>query len=252
MAGSIGFILVFGLIWGLPIFVSHKVGAPKRRAGWAYGLLLGWLGVVVIACLGPKRGAKRGSSHRTSGAGSWSAGRERSQRSPLPKSELRKAFAIFAGIVVVGVIVIAVGLRLTNHSASATPVPTPLSHAQLVRTANSDCLQARREFDKHRISVPRRPNLRTLLRFFRIAVPRIDKVAGTLSGLAPPSTDQVSYQRLLNALAAEGRAGGRMLHDLETRQVRSGLLVAREVDAIEKRARRLERKLGITACMKLQ
>ena len=65
MVGFIGFILVVGLIWGLPIFVTHKIGAPKRRAGWAYGLLLGWLGVVVIACLGPKRGAQHGFTNPT-------------------------------------------------------------------------------------------------------------------------------------------------------------------------------------------
>ena len=67
MVGFIGFILILGLIWGLPIFVSHKIGAPKRRAGWAYGLLLGWLGVVIIACLGPKRGAQHGFTRTTRG-----------------------------------------------------------------------------------------------------------------------------------------------------------------------------------------
>jgi hypothetical protein len=59
-------IVVLLLIWGLPVFVGHKIGAPKGRAGWAWGLL-GWLGVIIVACLGPKRGAKRGFSQTTRG-----------------------------------------------------------------------------------------------------------------------------------------------------------------------------------------
>ena len=247
--GVMGAIVVLLLIWGLPIFVSHKIGAPKRRAGWAYGLLLGWLGVVVIACLGPKRGSAR----LTSATQSWSVERERPQRSPLPKSELKRAFAIFAGVVVVGLIVIAVGLRLTSNPASATPpMPPRLTHAQLVRTANSNCLQARRQFDKQGFKASGRPTLRKLRRFLRAAIPRLKSVAETLARLEPPLTDQVSYRRLLYALAAESRAGRSMLHDVETGQIRRGLFAGRHVDAIEKRARRLERKLGLTACMKLQ
>ena len=68
-------IIVLLLIWGLPIFVGHKIGKPKGRAGWAWGLL-GWLGVIIVACLGPKRGAKRGFSTTTRSRGgrqTWSA-----------------------------------------------------------------------------------------------------------------------------------------------------------------------------------
>jgi hypothetical protein len=44
--------LVFiGIFWIAPIFVGHKIGAPKNRAGWAWGLLLGWIGVIIVACL---------------------------------------------------------------------------------------------------------------------------------------------------------------------------------------------------------
>ena len=47
--------LVFlSLMWILPIFVGHKIGSKKDRAGWAWGLILGWLGVIIVACLGPK------------------------------------------------------------------------------------------------------------------------------------------------------------------------------------------------------
>ena len=47
------------LFWGRAIFVGHKVGEPKHRAGWLWGLLLGWVGVIIVACLGPAGEARR-------------------------------------------------------------------------------------------------------------------------------------------------------------------------------------------------
>jgi hypothetical protein len=41
------------IVWVLPIVVGHKIGAEKNRAGWAWGLLLGWIGVIIVAYLGP-------------------------------------------------------------------------------------------------------------------------------------------------------------------------------------------------------
>ena len=47
-------LIVFATIfWVLPVVVGHQLGKPKGRAGWAWGLLLGWIGVIVVACLGP-------------------------------------------------------------------------------------------------------------------------------------------------------------------------------------------------------
>jgi hypothetical protein len=42
------------IIWLLPIYISQQIGQSKNRVGWPWGLLLGWLGVIVIALL-PKR-----------------------------------------------------------------------------------------------------------------------------------------------------------------------------------------------------
>jgi hypothetical protein len=47
-------LIFIALFWIAPIFVAHKLGAPKNRAGWAWGLLLGWIGVVIVACLSNK------------------------------------------------------------------------------------------------------------------------------------------------------------------------------------------------------
>jgi hypothetical protein len=46
--GALLFIAIFTI---LPIVVGQKIGARKNRAGWAWGLLLGWLGVLIVACL---------------------------------------------------------------------------------------------------------------------------------------------------------------------------------------------------------
>jgi hypothetical protein len=45
------FIALFAIA---PIFVGHHLGKSKNRAGWAWGLLLGWLGVIIVACLSDK------------------------------------------------------------------------------------------------------------------------------------------------------------------------------------------------------
>jgi hypothetical protein len=46
-------IVVMFIIWVLPIIVGNKIGKGKGRTGWAWGLLLGWLGVVIVALLSP-------------------------------------------------------------------------------------------------------------------------------------------------------------------------------------------------------
>lgn len=39
------------LFWALPVWVGHQIGKPKNRMGWLWGLLLGWLGVIIVAVL---------------------------------------------------------------------------------------------------------------------------------------------------------------------------------------------------------
>jgi uncharacterized membrane protein HdeD (DUF308 family) len=50
MAGLAVFTLVF---WVLPVYIAVQQGKAKNRNGWAWGLLLGWLGVVALALLPP-------------------------------------------------------------------------------------------------------------------------------------------------------------------------------------------------------
>ena len=49
-----GALFVVGLIWlVLPIWVGHRIGKPKGRAGWLWGFFLGWIGVIIVALLRP-------------------------------------------------------------------------------------------------------------------------------------------------------------------------------------------------------
>ncbi len=47
-------IIVALIFWVLPIWIAQMIGGPKGRAGWAWGLILGWLGVLIVALLGSK------------------------------------------------------------------------------------------------------------------------------------------------------------------------------------------------------
>jgi hypothetical protein len=51
VAALIGFLIFAGVMWVAPIFVGKSMGERKGRAGWAWGLFLGWLGVIILACL---------------------------------------------------------------------------------------------------------------------------------------------------------------------------------------------------------
>lgn len=46
----IGLLILFSLFVA-PIFVADRIGKRKNRIGWPWGLGLGWIGVVVVACL---------------------------------------------------------------------------------------------------------------------------------------------------------------------------------------------------------
>lgn len=54
------------LFWAAAIFVAHKIGETKNRTGWLWGFLLGWIGVVILACLGPGGSSSEHKSFRMS------------------------------------------------------------------------------------------------------------------------------------------------------------------------------------------
>src|SRR5579875_3851878 len=55
--GGYGFIWLF-VLWIIPIPIAISQGRSKDRAGLAYGLFLGWIGVIILAFLPPRQGDK--------------------------------------------------------------------------------------------------------------------------------------------------------------------------------------------------
>jgi hypothetical protein len=49
-----GLVLWIVVWFAVPAFVGNAMGEPKARSGWAYGLLLGWIGIAILALLPPR------------------------------------------------------------------------------------------------------------------------------------------------------------------------------------------------------
>jgi hypothetical protein len=164
-----------------------------------------------------------------------------------------RPLAIFGAVVVVGVVLIAAGLRLTDHPASATPPPrtaspTPLSHAQFVRAANAICRRSSRKGKA--IFKKKAKSLTMIARQVRIAVPLFDSEAAALRALAPPSRDAAAWRRLLKHLGQDERQFHAIRHAFETRQWIRGAAIARQLDVTGKRDDPALKKLGLTVCAK--
>ncbi len=52
---------VFALIilWVVPCYICHEQGKPKHRRGLAWGVCLGWIGVLALAALPAAEPAER-------------------------------------------------------------------------------------------------------------------------------------------------------------------------------------------------
>lgn len=163
-----------------------------------------------------------------------------------------RAGAIFAVIVVVGLIGIEVGLRATDHTASAN-VPAPLTHAQLDRSANAACARFNRAATKLS-KQPKPKGLKMFTRRIRIEISLARRVTVALDGLIPPRWDAAAYDRLLRINAAGLRIVDGWAHDLETGQIRQAVLRVRgerrTLNVMNRRANKLARQLGFPACAK--
>jgi hypothetical protein len=59
---GVGFLLFAAVFWVAPIFVAKKIGDRKgRSSAWAWGVLLGWLGVLIVALLSDRQPYDTGS-----------------------------------------------------------------------------------------------------------------------------------------------------------------------------------------------
>jgi hypothetical protein len=161
-----------------------------------------------------------------------------------------RPLAIFAIVVVVGLLAIGAALRLTDHSASAkpspAPAPPPLTHAQFVRAGNEVC--ARYYRDGIAIFKKQPKTLKMLRKDLRIMMPLMDRHAAGLRALVPPRSDARGYRRLLRVEGQELYGAHAVLHAFRTGQVRRGVLIARHLDHLDKRFNSLSRKLGLNIC----
>lgn len=57
-AMSGGYFIWLIILWVIPIPIAISQGRAKDRAGLAYGLFLGWIGVIILAFLPPRTGDK--------------------------------------------------------------------------------------------------------------------------------------------------------------------------------------------------
>ena len=164
-----------------------------------------------------------------------------------------KLLGLFVGVVVVGLGVIFVGLRMTNHSANASPVlttptaPKPLTQGQFDRAGNAICARY------FRVDAPLSKNrpktLRAVTRHLRIDTAAFDRQTASLRTLVPPPNDAGTYRRLLRGVGRGSRDLHALLHDFETGQYRLGVLKARQLTpAFDRRLNRLARKLGLDIC----
>jgi len=53
-----GYFIWLIVLWVIPIPIAISQGRVKDRAGLAYGLFLGWIGVIILAFLPPRKGDK--------------------------------------------------------------------------------------------------------------------------------------------------------------------------------------------------
>jgi hypothetical protein len=44
-------LMSLALLWAVPMIFTIELGKTRARAGWMWGFFLGWLGVLILACM---------------------------------------------------------------------------------------------------------------------------------------------------------------------------------------------------------
>jgi hypothetical protein len=50
---EVAVVMAIIVLWMLPIAAAHGLGQQRNRTGWPYGLVLGWLGVLILSLTSP-------------------------------------------------------------------------------------------------------------------------------------------------------------------------------------------------------
>src|SRR5262249_30652107 len=141
-----------------------------------------------------------------------------------------RPFAIFAVIVVVGLIVIAGGLRATQGATPTITPPKQLSRAQFVRAANSLCRRTMREAKAREKGLPSpRKSLRAFIRDMRVAIPFYENETAGVHALILRVREGPTLRHLGSTLETAQRNAHGLLHAGETGQIgRMGFLARRQ------------------------
>lgn len=140
-------------------------------------------------------------------------------------SLLRRPLVLFAAILLVGLAVLAIGMKATGGNPGL-PNAKPLSPRQFRRANQHICLFVRGQLESL-VARGKPRNLRQAATYLRRAVSIFDQLRTDYYGLVPPRSDAAAFRRLLRHLDVADRAMHRLNHLSETRQWRSLVLLVR-------------------------
>jgi hypothetical protein len=151
------------------------------------------------------------------------------------------------GAAVAGVFVaVAAGCAGMGGANTKSAGPPPMSRAEFARGADRACARDHRAEKR----IPNPTNYAALVHGLQRAIPVVEHEIFTLRGLAPPRSDAALFARVLRDLDAQDLAAHRLVDALQAHQVGRARALARQLDALGRRVRRLDRKLGLPACVK--
>jgi hypothetical protein len=140
-------------------------------------------------------------------------------------SFFRSPLAVFAAIVVVGLALIAIGMKAYGGTGGAYQGPEPLSRAQFGRAGEHICLTLRGQLiwlNKHKPT-----NLRTLTGYIARGTADFNALTTEIDRLLPPPSVARSYQRARAKLDMADRAMQSLDHLTQTRQWRHAIILVR-------------------------
>lgn len=131
-------------------------------------------------------------------------------------------------------------------SSSKSSGPKPMSRAEFARAANNACSRAHRAETR----IPNPTNYSSLLHGLQRAIPAVEHEIFDLRGLRPPRSDATFFARALRNLDAQDLVAHRLVDALQAQQIRRAKGQARQLDGLGRQLRRLDRRLGLPACVK--
>ena len=139
---------------------------------------------------------------------------------------LRRPLGVFAVVVVVGVVAIALGMKaFAGSSGDSGYSATPLSQAQFARLGQNACVSLGRQLKAATGRKPR--NLAAARRSVRRVASILDGVNMELDGRVPPASEVAPFRRFLAHLQSADRAMHRLDRLIETGQLHSAALLVR-------------------------